>query len=64
MLGFPTTPDDYVVFNAARYYGPVQLSHLFANWNQVYTTDRFRLGDDDYISQRDLNYQPVYVLEK
>ena len=29
---------DAVVFNTHRIYGPLQNSHLFANWDQVYST--------------------------
>ena len=64
LVGFPTAIEDIVIFNTNRFYGGVQLSHLFANWNQLYTTDKFRLGVDKYDSEEDLNYQPVYVLEK
>ena len=34
LIGIPTTSTDMTCFNAARCYGPVQLSHLFANWRQ------------------------------
>ncbi len=35
MIGVPTAPNDQINFNAARIYGPLQYSHLFANWKQV-----------------------------
>ena len=36
LVGLPTGPDR-IEFNAHRLYGPIQLPHFFANWEQVYT---------------------------
>lgn len=34
LLGVPMA-DDRVLFNSAKIYGPVQMPHLIANWDQV-----------------------------
>ncbi|TRY68928.1 hypothetical protein TCAL_15162, partial [Tigriopus californicus] len=36
LVGVPTGPD-HIIFNVHRVYGPLMYSHLFANWQQVYT---------------------------
>ena len=38
MVGVPTFKTDNLRFNLQRVYGPVQLSHLFANWELVYSS--------------------------
>ena len=35
LIGVPVGAIDKVLFNAGRIYGPIQLSHFFANWIQV-----------------------------
>jgi hypothetical protein len=51
---------DQIVFNAARIYGPLQYSHLFANWKQVYTETDFR----KYNPECEHCYQPIHILQK
>ena len=36
VLAVPRGVDDKVVFNLHRIYGPLQMAHLLANWDQVY----------------------------
>ncbi|TRY65482.1 hypothetical protein TCAL_16463, partial [Tigriopus californicus] len=36
LVGVPTGPD-HIIFNVHQVYGPLMYSHLFANWQQVYT---------------------------
>ena len=68
LIGVPADKTDAVYFNAARKYGPIMLSHLFANWNQVYTDDRYLLTEESkkeaLPENKDFGYQPIYILEK
>lgn len=52
-----------MTFNAARIYGPLMFSHLFANWNVIYT--EAIMGDEE-VKKCGLIwcYQPVHILEK
>ena len=63
MVGVPTSPRDEVVFNMGRLYGDIQLSHLFANWKQVHSTDKYRMGVEGP-EEEPFVYQPLYILEK
>ena len=63
MVGVPTSPRDEVVFNMGRLYGDIQLSHLFANWKQVHSTDKYRMGVE-VPEEEPFVYQPLYILEK
>ena len=36
LLGVPRAVKDKVQFNMHRSYGPLQMSHLLANWEQIY----------------------------
>jgi len=36
IVGVPAG-DDTICFNAHRFYGPLMFSHLFSNWNLIYT---------------------------
>ena len=61
---------DSVYFNTHKLYGPIQFSHLFANWNVVYTEAKM-FKDGIRTKERDLPctpgfmcYQPVHILEK
>ena len=44
---------DNIVFNSHRIYGPLQLSHLFANWHQIHSNID---TDKDFIFTKD-NYK-------
>ena len=35
LLGVPMRPADVIQFNAHRVYGPLQMSHMLANWEQI-----------------------------
>lgn len=35
LLGLPMGPTDVVQFNIHRIYGPLQMSHMLANWEQL-----------------------------
>ncbi len=60
LIGVPSGPKDVLFFNAHRVYGPIMLSHLFANWKQVYNeVDRKKARTGCVWC-----YQPLYVLEK
>ena len=68
LIGIPVGADA-VIFNACKLYGPLQLSHLFANWKVVYTeAEMFVNGLDtapeDRPKKEIWGYQPVFVLEK
>ncbi|CAB4064331.1 unnamed protein product [Lepeophtheirus salmonis] len=61
LIGVPTGIEDEIIFNAAKIYGPLQYSHLFANWKPIYSNsnpDRF------YKSSCKWCYQPLFVVEK
>jgi hypothetical protein len=60
LIGVPSGPD-LIYFNTHRVYGPVMFSHLFANWNQVYTENDF-----SNFNKTGCNYcyEPLHVLEK
>ncbi|TRY80487.1 hypothetical protein TCAL_15510, partial [Tigriopus californicus] len=47
VVGVPTGPD-HITFNLHRVYGPLMYSHLFANWQQVYTDTDINL----YVSEK------------
>ncbi|XP_059080225.1 uncharacterized protein LOC131878306 isoform X2 [Tigriopus californicus] len=59
LVGVPTGPDQ-VLFNAAKVYGPLQYSHLFANWKQIHSTADY----SKYSQQCRYCYQPVHIIEK
>ena len=68
LFGMPVLYD-IVLFNSARVYGPLQLSHLFANWRLVFTEAKeFPKGRDTPQEERPedfiFNYQPLFVVEK
>ena len=61
LVGVPVAQDE-VVYNEGRLYGPLQLAHLFANWEVVHTevdTKVFGRKCDACFS-----YQPWHVLRK
>ena len=65
---------DAINFNSNRSYGRIMLPHLFANWNQIYSTyrdypeDLTQINAGDFCPEKDDNlawcYQPMTVLEK
>ena len=65
---------DAINFNSNRSYGRIMLPHLFANWNQIYSTyrdypeDLTQINAGDFCPNEDDNlawcYQPMTVLEK
>ena len=61
LVGVPAAGKDLICMNAHRMYGPVMYSHLFANWNQVWSDvkDLSQLQSDCYSWA-----QPIHVLEK
>ena len=60
LIGFPAGPKDKIVFNSHKVYGPIMLSHVFANWKLEYTD--FDLNS--YDKNCDWCYQPLFVLSK
>ena len=60
LIGFPAGPKDKIVFNSHKVYGPIMLSHIFANWKLDYTD--FDLNS--YDNNCDWCYQPLFVLRK
>ena len=36
LLGLPMGPADVVEFNKGKLYGPLQMSHMLANWEQIH----------------------------
>jgi hypothetical protein len=71
LLGVPVAHDE-VLFNAARIYGPLQMSHLLANWKQIHADVRVSRDGKKIMWPKELDdkklpiysYQPVHVLEK
>ena len=62
MVGVPYHPKENLAFNAHRVYGPVQLPHLFANWEQVHLElDRPKMEE---LESCDWCYQPLFVVRK
>ena len=61
LVGVPGSGKDLICMNAHRMYGPVMYSHLFANWDQVWSDvkDLSQLQTDCYSWA-----QPIHVLEK
>jgi hypothetical protein len=65
---------DGVYFNGNKIYGPLQFSHLFANWNQIYSQakmfkDGWKTPIPDVCPDKNAEriffcYEPLTVLEK
>ena len=77
LIGIPIGPhEDFIYFNSHKLYGPVMLSHFFANWKQIYSEldyEKFQYINDKYsnIDQyRNMavpcvwKYQELFVIEK
>jgi len=65
IIAVPTAKQDTIEYNAHRCYGPLLLSHLFANWNVKFASSNFA-GRDPYCDHTK-GYWPahtVFVLEK
>jgi hypothetical protein len=60
LVGLPVGVDS-LEFNAHRIYGPVQLPHFFANWDQVYTETDISRHQGKGCSYC---YQPLFVVKK
>ncbi len=72
LIGVPTGFDG-VMFNSNKIYGPLQYSHLFANWDQIYTEAKmYKKGRNttqaDSFCEEDESifycYEPLHVLQK
>lgn len=61
LVGVPGAGKDLICMNAHRMYGPVMYSHLFANWDQVWSEIKkvSEMSTDCFASQ-----QPIHVLQK
>ena len=69
LIGLPTAKSDHVLFNKGRIYSEIQLPHLFANWNQVYTSDKYLMHRnstefDNLTDSPDFQHGSIFVLEK
>lgn len=61
LVGFPIGPGkDQIYFNSHKNYGPVLLSHLFANWEQVYSEFDYK----NFIKECVWCYQDLFVVQK
>ena len=60
LIGFPAGPNDKIVFNSHKIYGPVMLPHVFANWELEHTN----LEWNKYSDECDYCYEPLFVLNK
>ena len=66
-IAVPTGANDIVCWNAHRIYGPVLYSHLFANYDQLYSevSDLSKLNTANcHPSSLSHTHQPITVLEK
>lgn len=60
LIGVPTGPDE-VIFNVGRVYGKILYSHLFANWEQIYTNiPKHKFESCEFC----MSYQPLHLLRK
>ena len=69
LLGVPMAHDE-VRFNSDKIYGPLQMSHVLANWEQIHSEitlagDRSRVLRPISYERRPLfAYQPAIVVQK
>ena len=69
LLGVPMAHDE-VRFNSDKIYGPLQMSHVLANWEQIHSEitlagDRSRvLRPKSYERGPLYGYQPAIVVQK
>jgi len=69
LIGLPSDKKDRVIFNKGRIYSEIQLSHLFSNWKQIHTTDRYlhhrnSTEFENLESTPHFQYGSFHVLEK
>ena len=60
LIGVPVGSEDKIVFNSHRIYGPLMLSHLFANWKLEHTN----MNLSKVVNDCPHCYQPLFVLTK
>ena len=69
LLGLPMAHDE-ILFNAQKVYGPLQMSHILANWEQIHANIAFAEdGSKVLVPSRFKNkiwymYQPGIVVQK
>ena len=59
LIGFPFGKDR-VVFNSHKIYGPVMLSHVFANWKLIHTNADW----NKFSEECDWCYEPLFLLNR
>ena len=59
LIGFPFGKDR-VVFNSHKIYGPVMLSHVFANWKLLHTNADW----NKFSEECDWCYEPLFLLSR
>ena len=60
LIGFPSGPKDRVVFNSHKVYGPVLLSHVFANWKLLHTN----VDWSKFSEECDWCYEALFLLSR
>ena len=61
LIGIPIGPkEDSIYFNSFKLYGPLMLSHFFANWKQIYS----ELDYNNFEPSCVWCYQELFVVEK
>ena len=69
LLGVPVAHDE-VQFNSAKIYGPLQMSHMLANWEQIHADivlaeDRSRVLVPSSLRNKPIwSHQPGIVVQK
>ena len=69
LLGLPVAHDE-IQFNSAKIYGPLQMSHILANWEQIHANivlaeDKSRVLVPSRLRNKPLyEYQPGIVVQK
>ena len=70
LLGLPLAHDE-IMFNVHKIYGPLQMSHILANWEQIHadnitiTEDKFSVLVPSRFTYKTLwLHQPGIVLQK
>ena len=69
LIGIPIGPgDDRIYFNSHKVYGPLMLSHLFANWKQIFAELDYYTENNEFFTYWEEEctscLQPVFILEK
>ena len=60
LISFPSGPKDSISFNINKTYGPLMTSHVFANWQLVYTNLDYSM----YLDECPFCYEAFYVLKR